>query len=57
MLFGLRHSYLDKFLTDFFFVFAYVCLFFVVVRHILDKNRSQLPPQDVKLNLVKHLSL
>ena len=48
MLFGLRHTYLAN-IKWIFFVVAYFCHFsaVVVVRHILDNNRSQLLPQDI----------
>ena len=51
MLFGLRHIYIAN--NWGFFVFPMFVLLSVVIRHIPDKNRSQLLPHVVKLNLVK----
>ena len=45
MHFGLRHSFLAKFKWTFLILPLFV--YFVVVRHIPDYDRSQLRPQDV----------
>ena len=51
MVFGLRHSYLKKFHGIYcFFTYHYR---FVVKRHMIKTNSSQLLPQDLCLNLVK----
>ena len=56
MLFGLTPNYLAKY-CGFFVVFSMFVLSFVVVRHILDNDRSHFLPQDVKLHLDKDVSL